>query len=153
MSEVIAAVSRGVMATLADGTIRVKIDIEPADAELAFRLLGMPGNPIAIARLLGAGEKPAPEPEKPKGGPLAKLAGQWCNSQSFVDWLADEHRAIFEGALADYHGDAEMAAAAIVRALCGIQSRAELDNDEAAARAFHVRIREPYMAHLEGEVE
>lgn len=154
MSEqaVIKAVSRGVMATLVDGTIRVKIDIEPADAELAFKLLGMPGNPVAIARLLSAGESnpaPSPEPVKPKGGPLAKLAGMWCAEPEFADWLADCHPLIFEGALQDANGDVEEAAKRIVCSLCGIESRIELDHAQYAADLFHERIRQPYMAHLE----
>lgn len=147
----IAAVSRGVMATLADGTLRVKIDIEPADAEVAFRLLGMPGNPIAIARLnVGVATQPQEaEPEKPKGGALARLAGMWCQMGEFHDWLATTHGAIFEGAIEDAGGDVGKGAAAVVRALCGIGSRAELDSDEASAQLFHERLRIPFMEFME----
>lgn len=153
MSEqaIIAAVSRGVMATLADGTLRVKIDIEPGDAEQAFKLLGMPGNPIAIARLAVGTPTPQPEPapEQPKGGPLAKLAGQWCDSPEFADWLADQYSDIFRDALEVKHGDISAACAVMVRGLCLVESRAMLDHDEQAGRLFHTRIRIPYMAHLE----
>lgn len=149
---IIAAVSRGVMATLADGTLRVKIDIEPGDAEQAFKLLGMPGNPIAIARLAVGTPTPQPEPEAPKGGPLAKLAGQWCASRDFADWLADVYGDTFRDALAVKHGDIAEACAVMVRFLCAIESRAMLDHDEQAERLFHARIRIPYMAHLEEHV-
>lgn len=159
MSEqaVIMAVSRGVMATLVDGTVRIKIDVEPADAAKAFALMGMPGSPIAIAALvLGTPPKAEAQPEpppKPVGGALAKLAGMWCANDTFADWMADTHSKLFDGALADAEGDIAEASAAILRALCGVESRIELDHDEVAAARFHERIRLPYMAYLAANTE
>ena len=154
MNDVIAAVSRGVMATLADGTLRVKIDIEPADAEAAFKLLGMPGNPIAIARLaVGApvesrGEITPDVPPPPKGGALARLAGVWCSLPSFQDWVADTYRPQMELAMMT-RTSPEEAVAQVVREICGVDSRAELDSDEVAAGLFHERFRRPFSAHME----
>lgn len=37
--------------TMADGTLRVSIDIEPRHAQAAFTLFGAPGTPVALARL------------------------------------------------------------------------------------------------------
>ena len=39
------------MRTMADGTLRLSIDIEPANAQDAFRLFAAPGTPAAIAAL------------------------------------------------------------------------------------------------------
>lgn len=39
------------LATLVDGTLRVVIDIQPADAKTAFSLLGAPGTEVALAAI------------------------------------------------------------------------------------------------------
>ena len=39
------------ISTLADGTLRVTVDIEPRDAQAAFRLFGTPGTAVALAAL------------------------------------------------------------------------------------------------------
>lgn len=44
------------ISTLVDGTLRVTIDIEPRDAQAAFRLFGTPGTAVALAALKPAGE-------------------------------------------------------------------------------------------------
>ena len=82
------------MRTMADGTLRLSIDIEPANAQDAFRLFAAPGTPAAIAALqvgyAAAGEPSVKEsltPETPKGGALAKLAGMWCADKTFQAWL------------------------------------------------------------------
>lgn len=120
---------------LADGTIRVKIDIDPAfrDAFLdQFRQIDMP---VALAPLKADFESMAPESkpdqEKPKGGDLARLAGQLCNNPRFQEFLnvnnAEE-------------------AARFIRTECGIVSRAELDHDLDAQDIFHARFRRPFAA-------
>lgn len=37
--------------TTSDGTLRILIDIEPRDAQTAFRLFGSPGTAVALAAL------------------------------------------------------------------------------------------------------
>lgn len=37
--------------TTSDGTLRIQIDIEPRDAQKAFRLFGSPGTAVALAAL------------------------------------------------------------------------------------------------------
>lgn len=39
------------ISTLADGTLRLIVDIEPRDAQAAFRLFGSPGTAVALAAL------------------------------------------------------------------------------------------------------
>jgi len=90
--------------------------------------------------------------EKPKGGPLARLAGQWCQSPDFIAWLRgtteqDEWMAA--------RGDAESVpypeiVAELIRRRCGVTSRAELDHNDLAARKFHTLLRDPFMAWQAG---
>lgn len=84
-----------------------------------------------------------------KGGPLARLAGQWCQSEQFIRWLRgtteqDEWmRARGEGEAVPY----SEIAAQLIRMRCGVTSRAELDHNDLAARKFHTLLREPFMAY------
>lgn len=130
------------IATLADGSLRLTVDVEPTHAQAAFSLFGAPGTPMALAALkVGHAAKsyePAVE-EKPKGGPLAKLAGIWCNDPEFQAWLTK--RGDFAKPL-----DAE-SAAEVVRTWCGITSRAQLDCEPLAEGKFQQFIRGPYMKH------
>ncbi len=86
--------------------------------------------------------------EKPKGGPLARLAAMWCADSRFQSWLAHAHAAEWHALNLGYPA-AETAAAA-VRMICGITSRADLDNNQKAARVFNERIRAPYSTLLKG---
>ena len=126
--------------TMADDTLRLTIDIDPRYAGEAFALFGKRGSACAIARLTNeaAVEDMRAEPiavveEKPKGGALARLAGQLCQQQAFIDWL---------GVSTDQE------AAEVIRKDCDIASRAELDHDEFAANYFHKFFRIPYSSML-----
>lgn len=126
--------------TLADGTLRISFDFEPTQAQDAFRLFAAPGTQVAIAALKAGTYLEQPQaPEKPKGGDLARLAGIWCNDPKFWRWLAVKHGEDL---------DSDMAAAQWVRTVCGVTSRAELDNDAGVGVCFHKHIREPFMAYL-----
>lgn len=46
--------STGKVTTMADGTLRITLDIEPGDAATAFTLFGQPGTSVAIARINNA---------------------------------------------------------------------------------------------------
>lgn len=139
--------------TMADGSMRLTVEIEPGDAIKAFTLFGSPGHSVALARITSEAATKALQGiqtnstadisaailEKAKGGPLAKLAGMWCNDLRFHEWLRVVHE------VQVYTPDA---AANIVREWCGIGSRAELDSNEAAAHNFHGFIREPFAEYL-----
>jgi len=91
------------MRTMADGTLRLSIDIEPVHAQDAFKLFAAPGTPAAIAALSNGYLSKNSENlntsvervhktleikhEKPKGGALARLAAMWCNDPNFWEWL------------------------------------------------------------------
>ncbi len=121
------------VSTLADGTLRLVVDIEPRHANAAFALFGSPGVAMALAAL-----KP-PEPEKPKRermGPLCEWAVYRCKEPQFQGLLSVE--------------SPEGARAAILE-FCGIASRKELDTNPAAAALFKTHVMEPYAAWLKSQ--
>lgn len=133
--------------TMADGTLRISFDIEPMHAQDAFRLFAAPGTPAAIAALqvgYASAKNDVPEIgfgniEKPKGGALARLAGMWCNDPEFWKWLETDPLNACHSA---------SGATACLYAICEIESRVELDNDEEAAGRFHRLVRGPYSKYL-----
>lgn len=120
---------------------------DPSDLDV-FRALTVRKGNTAGHRLacvlveIGDDERPVEPPasEKPKGGPLAKLAGQWCGDPIFWEWL--------EETVGEKVASADDAAI-LVRHVCDVASRAELDNDAAAADRFHRLVRRPYADWLE----
>lgn len=78
---------------------------------------------------------------KRSGGALARLAGMWCSNPEFWSFLAKR----FDRVCTD-----KDEAAAIVREVCGVASRADLDSVPAAEAHFHVRIRLPFMRWTQG---
>ena len=130
--------------TMADGTLRITLDIEPRFAKDAFGLFGAPGTPCALAALR-TGDELSPVAEKPKGGPLARLAGQWCNDAQFQNWIAIEyHNFLGDVGLEDFATPAEFARHCIL-VICDVGSRAELDHCTAARDIFERHIRQKYM--------
>jgi prophage DNA circulation protein len=123
--------------TTVDGSMIFQVEIEPRHAQAAFALFGAPGTPIGMARLDMQVAKAQAQRETAVGGPLAKLAGQFCNSDSFRSWLRRTYDPLPQSA-----DDA----ATIVRSVCKVDSRAMLDHDEAAAEIFHREFRVPFSA-------
>ncbi|VVE41878.1 hypothetical protein PCO31111_04219 [Pandoraea communis] len=71
---------------------------------------------------------------------LAQLAGIWCSSPDFHQWL-------FElGGLPANEDDA----IEFVYLACEINSRSELDSNERAARLFVEKVRRPFREWLNG---
>lgn len=123
--------------SMADGSLQITAEVEPRNAVAAFMLFAAPGTPMALAALQTARAEPA------KGGPLAKWVAIRCGEPAFQQWAKATHPTQWDAA----PGDTPTAwAASVVRAVCSIESRAELDNDPAAAERFHTRIRKPYEA-------
>lgn len=135
--------------TMADNTLRLTVDIEPGSAQQAFALFGTRGSPVVIARLtpqaatasaraatISADTVSTPEPQKPKGGDLSRLAGMWCESREFRDWLCQEF---------GINDISPAEAANFIRSECDITSRADLDHDPQAAETFHTMFRKPFL--------
>lgn len=119
---------------LVDGTLRVQIDIDPEHRRDFLRLFPEIDTRVAIAPLQA-------QLPPPKGGELARLAGIFCSDPEFQLWL-EERCEDTPAAAAGELG--EERAAVIVRHLCGVQSRAELDSNPKAAVTFHEQIRKPW---------
>lgn len=83
-----------------------------------------------VAVEIGDDEQPVRREQKPKGGELARLAGQLCQNPEFLEWCEAEN--------------AE-AAAEWIRNTCDVASRAELDHDIGAANKFHQLVRLPFL--------
>lgn len=127
----------------------VKLLLPESDDLAPFRGMtsakkGMAGQRLACVLVeIGDDEQPV-LPEPLKGGALAKLAGQFCGERTFQDWLATIYTEQVEKYSANTIDD-EAIAAKVVRELCGVKSRAELDHNAEAARKFQEFIRKPYM--------
>lgn len=138
---VIEAASAGVK-DMADGSLRITFEFEPRHAAEAFALFGPRGRAVAVAALKdGAAAVQEIEPEKPKGGEWAKLAGMWCNDRDFWTWansVQTDMRIVKDRDAADF-----------MRIECDIESRAELDNDPEALARFNKEIRHPFMKWMQ----
>ena len=129
--------------TMADGTLRLTVDVEPVNAQAAFALFGAPGRAIALSALKdGSAAVKEPEPEKPKGGEWAKMVGMWCADPDFWRFMNQRHP-----------GDRPITnseqAASRLRVYCGIDSRAVLDSDLEALVFFKHAIRRPFMEWMQ----
>jgi hypothetical protein len=78
-------------------------------------------------------------PAKPKGGKLAQRAGILCNEGAFAAFFASRYTEVYLMAAKD--------PASILRHICGVLSRAELDSQPTAADRFH-EIESEYKAWL-----
>lgn len=145
----IEAVSRSVK-TMADGTLRLTVDISPIHAQSAFNLFGMPDVPLALARLTIQASTVSAQEEtiaKERVSGLTLLAVQWCKDETFRQWLAEKFKYVYYIST----GNDEKRAADFVKEWCKIASRKELSTDLLAAEIFNRDIRLPYMQRMAEE--
>lgn len=131
--------TRRAMKEMADGTIRVQIDVDPKFKEEFLTLFREIDMPVALAPLVTDFERIEEKPERPKGGPLAKLAGMFCKDDRFHEYFSQH---------TNHHEISEEGAAAYIRGICRVDSRAEIDSNGEASVRFHEYIRLPYMEWL-----
>jgi hypothetical protein len=152
--------TRRAIKELVDGTIRLSVDISPVDRKAFFDLFPDIDMPIALAPLVDDFDRrtveiqpepgvvePDPMTDRPKGGPLAKLAGILCADPAFQEWLAKEYESLWNVAVrltGEDGADGEFVAAWVVRHICDVESRAMLDHSSDAAECFHDKIRKPW---------
>ena len=142
--------------TMADGTLRLTVDIEPNSALTAFQLFGMPDVPMVLARLtqeasIQSAQAETIAAEKLKGGLLAKWAGILCNDPQFIEFIMPIYDRLMGGngtgcgdlAPDDIGGDEEYNRHAIL-VICGIDSRRMLDHDKKAGQIFRDEIMKPF---------
>jgi hypothetical protein len=131
--------------TMADGTLRISVDVEPRHAQAAFALFGSPGVPMALAALkVGAAaeaksDEVAPADEAKRDKPIAKWLALRCKEPEFRDWLKQWYR--LAGPVT------ETEARNVVCRICDVESRGDIDGDPEAEAAFHSQIRGPYSKH------
>lgn len=134
--------TRRSMKELADGTIRVQIDIDPIHRAAFFEAFSQIDMPVALAPLVAGFEQEKPTVkqsltvEKLKGGELAKWAGIFCNDREFEQWLSNEYPREYADCLQD--------CATWIREKCNVDSRAELDHNPEAGLIFREQIMAPF---------
>lgn len=140
--------SSGTYSSRVDGTIVLRVEIEPRHRAEALALFGMPGTPLALAALKVKSSKPEPRASSPPS--LCAWAAIRGGDPSFIAWLEEAHPKLWAEQWADDGtADAEQAAAQCIRLICGVASRRELDTNDEAAALFHSQIREPYAAWMQ----
>ena len=148
MSDLIQATSRTVK-TMADGTLRLTVDISPIHAQNAFTLFGMPDAPVVLARLTQEAaqtqaQNETIEADKPKGGFLSQWLAMRCNEPQF--WEFVQAKSYSPKTINSYEScDAE------VKLYLQIESKTEIDNDTDALKRFHELVRLPYASWLAGK--
>lgn len=133
--------TRRAIKELADGTVRVQIDVDAEHRRRFFELFPDIDMPVALAPLMGDFEQPAQEKPKPAPlGPCALLAVRWCKEKWFFEWCAE----MWPPA----HPMKEADCRTLILDMCGVESRRDLDTDDEARETFHNTFRQPFMAWL-----
>jgi len=114
--------------------------------QIAYEILTDPKNADAVAKE-AAKRAPATEAQRKAMSGLCGLAIKWCDDEHFQEWLAFTFAEKW-GDLAEERANVSHAglAALLVKQLCRIESRKELDTSEQARRLFDTLIRQPYAA-------
>lgn len=73
-------------------------------------------------------------------GPLCMLAVQWCRDPLFWKWMGE----VFK-----FEPKSQEDAAMFLRDYLDIESRRDIDTNDAAAQRFKAHVRLPYMAYME----
>lgn len=124
-----------------DGTLTVKIDIEPMYKLQFLQMFPEIGTSGALVRLTNEAAPAPPQEEKEKPGELCIMACNFCEEKEFRRWLCRH-----------FNCDVETAdeAKEFIYETCHISSRKELDSNAAAAEIFHREIRAPFVAWKSG---
>lgn len=129
---------------LVDGSLRVVIDVDPAEVPKALAGLNKPGIPLAIARLTNQAavehdrsrmaEAPAdPLPAHKLPSPLSSRVAMTCNERSFASFLRASDPEGFGAVERSVCADPVVQ---YVRDLCGVNSRSEIKPGTPAAERW-----------------
>ena len=130
------------MKTMADGTLRISFDIEPINAQDAFKLFATPGTQVAIAALVDGSylaQIPSNSTElkqQERMGDACYWTVVRCQEPLFWEFLESE----CPGQSIKNKFDA----AELVKTVCGVDTRKELDTNPEANKYWNTDIREPY---------
>jgi len=136
-----------------NGGAKVTFWLQSSEDLEAFRRMTVAKGKIAGQRLMlvavEIGDDERPVVRHGKGPGLTRLAAMWCEQPPFRVWLKSAYPPAWATAEAvTMFGSEQDVAAEVVRSLCEVKSRAELDTNAAAQQLFHSRIRLPYLACL-----
>jgi len=99
----------------------------------------------AVFVVLNADETPAP---RRVVGPRCLLAGRWCREETFQEFLSATWPTLWTDAINTLDGGEyirkDEAAAMVLRRVCEVNTRYELDEKPEAGRLFDLYIRGPY---------
>lgn len=118
---------------MADGTLRVSIDIDPQYKQTFLELFPGIDMPVALAPLQANFEQKQPEPEQ-KGGPLSKSAAMQCQYPPFQEFAVEKLREM--NFAWPVEASKEQLARELILKVCEIESRAELDHNEQAEMRY-----------------
>ena len=123
---------------LVDGTLALTVHIDPRHRLEAQTLFSEPGTQMALARLKTDSEAVKDTvKDTVKDKPLwSSWLAMRCKEPEFHMWLLSRYP------LVRPHDGSD--AGTMVRSICEVQSRAEIDTDPAAAERFQERIRKPW---------
>lgn len=121
---------------LADGTLEIKIHIDPRFKADFHRLFPAIDTPVAIAPLALDFERIEEKQEDRRVGPLCRLACIWCRDEQFREWLGKE---------TGFETHTEDEASDVLRDWLEIDSRLQLDQDPRAEKRFLDMVRTPFM--------
>lgn len=115
-------------------------DHQMIKVELMLIELDQEGKPINVEQRAKL-ERLALKRKWPKGGPQSKRAARLCHDKEFQEYVRQKHN-MGGGELP---GPAELGN--WMRGLCDLDSRAQLDHDEAALQRFEDRIMKPFLRY------
>ena len=125
---------------LVDGSLEVKVHIDPRFKADFHRLFPQIDVPIAIAPLALDFER-IEEKAKEQVGPLCRLAAMWCKDEEFREWF---------GMRFDLSELDEEDTALWLRDFLGVESRKDIDHDPVASERFQKLVRAPFMEWSRG---
>lgn len=146
MTDVIPATFRS-LRMLADGTLRLTVDVEPTDTKDAMQLCGSPGTPMALARLSQESEAKRLSGQaiaKHKPTPMEVRAYQLCRDERFQNYV------IAQGWRRDDGETHEDMATVYLKGTCGIEHRHELNLSDSAREKFE-RLNNSYLNYIKNE--
>ena len=123
--------------TMADGTLRITIDVEPGSAQAAFALFGAPGTPVALAALKVGHALKSDAPAEPKGGPLSQWLAQRCNEVAFREWVWQAVPLCGPEPTCDEASDS-------ICGYIGVNRKREIDGDRHAPTNLKTLVMKPY---------
>ena len=135
--------TRRQMKEMADGTIRVTVDIDMQFKDVFLTNFPI-YTPIAIVRMTQEASARQMRTnivtQENRMNGLGLLAVRWCKETMFWEWLEDEFGEDI---------DSEESASDAIKAICHIETRKELNTNVPAADFFNKHIRIPYMNFIE----